>query len=161
MQTKYQTFESRWGWCLVASTERGVSYILFGDSEAEVVAEMTDRSDNVVCEADKIQQLVFDFIEGRELSSKVRLDLQGTDFQLRVWQQLMKIGRGQLSTYGEIAQRLGDKKMARAVGRAVGSNPLAYLVPCHRVIRGDGGVGGYHWGLDRKRQMLEVEGVEF
>jgi AraC family transcriptional regulator of adaptative response/methylated-DNA-[protein]-cysteine methyltransferase len=86
------------------------------------------------------------------------LDLQGTGFQLRVWQALRAIPAGQPVSYGELARRLGVPRASRAVGAAVGANPIAVAVPCHRVIASDGRLSGYHWGVERKRELLEREG---
>ena len=87
----------------------------------------------------------------------IKLHLKGTDFQLKVWQSLLKIPMGQLSTYGELAQAIEHPKAARAVGTAIGNNPVAFLIPCHRVIRATGMVGEYHWQKGRKLALLAWE----
>jgi AraC family transcriptional regulator of adaptative response/methylated-DNA-[protein]-cysteine methyltransferase len=91
------------------------------------------------------------------LSGRVPLELIGTAFQQRVWQALMKIPRGQTLSYSELAQALGQPRAARAVARACAQNRLAVLVPCHRIIRGDGSLGGYRWGLPAKDELLRCE----
>ncbi len=91
--------------------------------------------------------------------TQVPLDLKGTPFQIRVWQELQKIPRGTTISYHELATRLGNPKAARAVGQAVGANPIPIIVPCHRVIASDGSLGGYSSGLDRKRWLLRHEGA--
>jgi AraC family transcriptional regulator of adaptative response/methylated-DNA-[protein]-cysteine methyltransferase len=86
------------------------------------------------------------------------MDARGTAFQLRVWTALRSIPRGETRTYSQIAELIGQPQAARAVARACAANPLALLVPCHRVVRSDGGLGGYRWGLDLKKALLETEG---
>ncbi|HEU4694787.1 MAG TPA: methylated-DNA--[protein]-cysteine S-methyltransferase, partial [Vicinamibacterales bacterium] len=81
----------------------------------------------------------------------------GTNFQVKVWQALLELGSRGPTTYGELAAAIGSPRASRAVGQAVGSNPVAWLIPCHRVLRRDGGLGGYHWGVERKRAMLAWE----
>ena len=90
-------------------------------------------------------------------AERVPLDVRGTAFQWRVWEALQRIPRGETRTYAEIARELGQPSAARAVARACASNQLALVIPCHRVVRGDGGLGGYRWGIERKRELLEAE----
>ena len=96
-------------------------------------------------------------IEGRGGGRKVPLDVRGTAFQHEVWAALRRIPPGATRTYGEIAREIGRPGAARAVGAACGSNPVAVVIPCHRVVRGDGDLGGYHWGIERKRAILDRE----
>lgn len=98
-----------------------------------------------------------DFFSGRESICDFPLDLRGTPFQLRVWEELRGIHRGETTSYAEIARRIGCPKSCRAVGNAVGANPIAVLVPCHRVVRSDGMPGGYRWGIGRKKALLDIE----
>lgn len=93
------------------------------------------------------------------LNGEIALSLQGTAFQIQVWRALLTIPEGALSTYGDLASAIGRPNAARAVGTAIGKNPMALLIPCHRVIRGDGHLGGYHWGIDRKVSLLAFEGA--
>lgn len=88
---------------------------------------------------------------------ELRIRLNGTDFQKRVWNELLNIPRGQIVTYATLAARIGNPNASRAVGTAVGMNPLAWIIPCHRVTRGDGGIGGYHWGISVKKALLAQE----
>lgn len=97
------------------------------------------------------------FSENKAGIEKVKLHLNGTAFQLKVWKALLAIPVGQLTTYGELASKIGKPKAARAVGTAIGKNPMAYMVPCHRVVQSDGGLGGYRWGKKRKRKIIEWE----
>lgn len=92
----------------------------------------------------------------RELD-KIKLHLNATSFQLKVWESLLTVPRGSLATYGDIAQKIGKPKAARAVGTAIGSNPVAFLIPCHRVIQSSGHLGGYMWGATRKSAMIGWE----
>lgn len=91
---------------------------------------------------------------------EIKLHLKATDFQLKVWQSLLRIPMGRLSTYGQIAQNIDHAKAARAVGTAIGSNPVAFLIPCHRVIQSTGLLGGYEWGTLRKTAMIGWEGAQ-
>jgi AraC family transcriptional regulator of adaptative response/methylated-DNA-[protein]-cysteine methyltransferase len=88
---------------------------------------------------------------------RLPLDVRATAFQRRVWRELQRIPRGATASYGEVARRVGRPSAARAVARACATNPIALVVPCHRVVRGNGELGGYHWGVDRKRRLLEEE----
>lgn len=87
----------------------------------------------------------------------IKLHLKGTDFQLKVWESLLTIPMGKLSTYGSLAEKIGNPKASRAVGTAIGSNPVAFLIPCHRVIQSTGHLGGYRWGSDRKQMIVGWE----
>ena len=92
--------------------------------------------------------------------NQIKLHLKGTDFQLKVWETVLKIPMGQLSTYGNIAQKLERPSASRAVGTAIGSNPVAFLIPCHRVIQSTGNLGGYMWGNNRKTSIIGWEGAK-
>jgi methylated-DNA-[protein]-cysteine S-methyltransferase len=110
---------------------------------------------------DQVAQALEDFFAGKPVAANdLPLDLQGTPFQLRVWQELQKILRGETVSYQELAQRVGRPKAARAVGQACGANPIPLLIPCHRVIASDGSLGGYSSGLERKRWLLKHEGAK-
>ena len=97
------------------------------------------------------------FIAGEGSLARVPLDIRGTVFQRRVWEALRRIPRGETLTYGEIARAIGAPAAVRAVGSACGANPVALVVPCHRAVRADGGLGGYAWGLPVKKRLLEIE----
>jgi len=92
--------------------------------------------------------------------NQIKLHLKGTDFQLKVWEILLKVPIGQLETYGHIAERIQNPKASRAVGSAIGDNPVAFLIPCHRVIQANGAFGQYHWGATRKAAMIGWEAVK-
>ena len=98
-------------------------------------------------------------LEGHPVTHSLPLDVQATAFQRRVWQHLMTIPRGETRTYSQVAEALGEPRATRAVANACAANPVALVVPCHRVIRQDGGLGGYRWGLERKAVLLEEESI--
>lgn len=150
------------GKVLIAATSRGVCLIAFGDTKAELDVALRERfpeselqpSD---AELEQLADRVVAMIDRSELAPDLPLDLVGTAFQQRVWRALREIPRGETRSYSEIAKRVGSPAAVRAVGSACGKNPVAVVVPCHRVVREDGELGGYRWGLDRKRALLERE----
>jgi AraC family transcriptional regulator of adaptative response/methylated-DNA-[protein]-cysteine methyltransferase len=161
----FATCDSPLGRLLVATTERGVCRISLGtydsDLEADLRAEFSaaavKRDDFAL--ADTIAEVVRR-IEGSVPARGLPLDVQGTAFQRQVWQELQRIPLGETRTYREVAESIGHPKSARAVGNACGSNPVSFVVPCHRVVASDGTLGGYGWGLDAKRTLLANENVE-
>lgn len=151
-------FDSPFGEVLAMGTGRGLCGMAFAAVEGReaALADMRGRwpAARFREDADAIAPWVRAAFGGK---GEVRLQLIGAPFQIKVWEALMAIPPGGVSTYGEIARRIGRPKAVRAVGTAVGRNPLAWLIPCHRVLRRDGGLGGYHWGLPLKRAMLAFE----
>jgi AraC family transcriptional regulator of adaptative response/methylated-DNA-[protein]-cysteine methyltransferase len=150
------------GFVLVGATDRGVCAVELGDDPVELNAEFARRFMGAKrVEADhRLSALVEQVVAAIEDPRRARdlpLDVRGTAFQARVWQALREIPAGETRTYGEIAQAIGAPKAVRAVGSAVGANPTAVLTPCHRVVGADGKLGGYHWGVERKRALLERE----
>lgn len=150
------------GHVLVAATERGVCAITFGESAKELFAELRARfpqavigSANEALEA--LTSRVVALVDATEVASTIPLDLIGTAFQQKVWRELRKIPRGETYTYADIAERIGAPGAVRAVGSACGKNPVAVVVPCHRVVRKNGDLGGYHWGVARKEKLLAKE----
>lgn len=154
---RYGTHPTPFGPCLVAMTARGVCHLQFLDEEAETAtlqaawprAELVEDREAT---APAVEQ-IFDPANSQNLI----LHLRGTNFQIQVWRALLRIPFGSLTTYQHLAQALGKPTAARAVGNAVGNNPVGYLIPCHRVIRGSGELGGYRWGLDRKAALIGWE----
>ncbi len=147
---------------LAAQTDRGVCAILIGDDAEQLVRDLEDRFPNarLVGDAPEYHDLVakvVGLVENPTLSFDLPLDIQGTAFQKRVWKALQQIPPGTTATYTEIAARIGQPKAARAVAQACGANSLAIAIPCHRVIRNDGSLSGYRWGVERKRALLERE----
>jgi AraC family transcriptional regulator of adaptative response/methylated-DNA-[protein]-cysteine methyltransferase len=162
MKIAYTIAASPLGKVLVAATERGISAVYLGDATNKLVAELRDeypRAD-ISPEDRGGQQWVKEIIqriEGKEPRLELPLDLQATVFQRQVWQELQRIPRGSTRTYSQVARALGRPKAVRAVARACATNPVSIVVPCHRVIRGDGSLAGYRWGLSRKEQLLSKE----
>jgi AraC family transcriptional regulator of adaptative response/methylated-DNA-[protein]-cysteine methyltransferase len=161
---RYATADSAVGRLLVAATDRGVCAVLMGEDDAELAANLEREFPRATREADSAAlqpwlEAVLERVEG-DASHEVPLDLAGTAFQRRVWQALTEIPAGATRTYGEIAAQLGRPTAARAVAGACAKNRAAVVVPCHRVVPAGGGVGGYRWGTERKRTLLEREGAE-
>jgi AraC family transcriptional regulator of adaptative response/methylated-DNA-[protein]-cysteine methyltransferase len=150
------------GAILVAATDKGVCAIEFGDDPEALVRGLQDRFPNarLIGGDERFEQLVakvVGFIEAPGKGLDLPLDIRGTAFQARVWRALQKIPLGRTATYSEIARELGQPTAVRAVARACAANDLALLVPCHRVIREDGDLAGYRWGIDRKQALLDRE----
>lgn len=160
LSIEYGFADCPFGRVLVMTTAKGVCGLAFGDEgeDERMLADMTSRwprADFVenTKHAEEIAQTIFEH-DGK---TEIGLHLLGTPFQIKVWEALLKIPEGKMTTYGTLATRLGDAKASRAVGTAVGRNPVSWLIPCHRVLGSDGALHGYHWGLVRKRSMLAME----
>jgi AraC family transcriptional regulator of adaptative response/methylated-DNA-[protein]-cysteine methyltransferase len=150
------------GAILVAKSAKGICAISLGDDPEALVHELQDRFQeaNLIGADDDFERLVADvvgFIEAPRIGFDLPLDVRGTAFQQRVWQALREIPAGATASYGAIAARIGDPKAVRAVARACAANTIAVAIPCHRVIRTDGALSGYRWGVERKRALLEKE----
>ncbi|MFN8354993.1 MAG: methylated-DNA--[protein]-cysteine S-methyltransferase [Spirosomataceae bacterium] len=159
----YSYAESPFGALLVASTDKGICFMAFADDEAQALIELRKRFPKARLKqmTDLIQQnALYIFTHDWSKLSQIKLHLKGTDFQLKVWETLLKIPMGKLSTYGSIATQLQNPAASRAVGTAIGDNPVAFLIPCHRVIQSTGLLGGYHWGSARKAAMIGWEAVK-
>ncbi|SPL69792.1 bifunctional transcriptional activator/DNA repair enzyme AdaA [Acinetobacter stercoris] len=156
----YQYAESIFGNVLIASTVKGICYLSFITSKREGLNDLSNKFPHarLIEQSDELQHnaLALFSLEVNELS-RIKLHLKGTDFQLKVWESLLKIPSGQLSTYARIAAEIENPKASRAVGSAIGSNPVAYLIPCHRVIQSTGILGDYHWGSARKAAIIAWE----
>ncbi len=162
MKIGYSIAKSPLGKVLVAATERGVSAVYLGDAENAMIAELRQEYPRaeIAPAADSFQRWVREImqrIEGKQPRMELPLDLQATAFQRRVWQELQRIPRGRTRTYSQVARSLGQPRAVRAVARACATNPVSVVVPCHRVIREDGKLAGYRWGLSRKEQLLAQE----
>ena len=150
------------GYALVAMTAKGVCRVILGDDRAALESTLREelhagtlvKDDAAVRE---VAEAVVLAASGAAQSAPLPLDLRGTAFQQRVWRELTRIPRGETITYAELARRIGSPGAVRAVGSACGANPTALLVPCHRVLRSDGELGGYRWGLERKAKLLDRE----
>ena len=150
------------GSILVARSELGVCAILLGDDPDALARDLQDRFPRATLTGDdpEFEQLVAQvvgFVEAPAHGLDLPLDVQGTAFQQRVWQALREIPAGSTASYAEIASRIGSPKAVRAVAQACAANALAVAIPCHRVVRNDGGLSGYRWGVERKRALLERE----
>lgn len=159
---KFVTSECSLGAILVATTETGVCAVLLGDAPEPLARDLQVRFPDAILTGggnDVAQQAarIVKFIEAPAPELGVPLDIRGTAFQQRVWQALRGIPTGETASYTDIAKRIGAPKAVRAVARACASNPVAIAIPCHRVVRGDGGLSGYRWGVERKRTLLERE----
>ncbi|HXP24033.1 MAG TPA: bifunctional DNA-binding transcriptional regulator/O6-methylguanine-DNA methyltransferase Ada [Candidatus Sulfotelmatobacter sp.] len=161
MHIGYTLVNTSLGKVLVAATDRGVSAVYLGESERSLVEALRDeypRAEISRAAGDErwLQEIVRR-VEGAPPSLDLPLDVQATVFQRRVWQELQKIPRGATRTYTQVARALGKPRSVRAVARACATNPVSIVVPCHRVIRTDGSLAGYRWGLERKQKLLERE----
>lgn len=162
MEIRFAIGECSLGSILVARSKRGVCAILLGDDPDALVRDLQDRFPraNLIGGDEGFEQLVakvVGFIEAPALGLDLPLDVRGTAFQQRVWQALRKIPAGKTSSYADIAKRIGSPKSVRAVAQACAANTLAVAIPCHRVVRNDGALSGYRWGVERKRALLERE----
>ncbi len=156
----YSFAESPFGNILVASTPVGICHISFADDETAAFKALQQHFPNAAYRqmVDLAQQnVLYFFTHDWSKLSQIKLHLKGTSFQIKVWESLLKIPMGQLSTYGAIAKSIQQPTASRAVGTAIGSNPVAFLIPCHRVIQSSGIFGGYHWGNVRKTAMIGWE----
>jgi AraC family transcriptional regulator of adaptative response/methylated-DNA-[protein]-cysteine methyltransferase len=163
LSINYSFAESPFGNLIVASTPKGLCYMAFEDDEEKALNNLTEKFPNATFQRklDLMQQnALFIFQNDWSKLSEIKLHLKGTDFQLKVWETLLKIPMGQLSTYGNIAEKIGNPNASRAVGTAIGSNPVAFLIPCHRVIQSTGNLGGYMWGETRKTAIIGWEGAK-
>ena len=146
---------------LVATTDRGVCAILIDDDREALLDDLRRRFPQAALHEAMAVNAVFEkvlrFVEAPANGLEVPLDLRGTPFQQKVWQALCQVPAGTTTSYLRIAQRIGAPSASRAVGAAIAANPLAVVVPCHRVLRNDGALSGYRWGVDRKRALLERE----
>ncbi len=161
-EIRFAIGECSLGSILVAQSERGVCAILLGDDPEALARDLQDRFPraHLIGGDTEFEQLiakVVGFVEAPRLGLDLPLDVRGTAFQQRVWQALRQIPAGETVSYTEIAERIGSPKAVRAVAQACAANALAVAIPCHRVVRTDGALSGYRWGVERKRALLERE----
>jgi AraC family transcriptional regulator, regulatory protein of adaptative response / methylated-DNA-[protein]-cysteine methyltransferase len=159
----YSYAESPFGNIVVASTNKGICYMAFADDETKALIDLQQHFPNATYKQmlDVIQQhALYIFNHDWSKLHQIKLHLKGTSFQLKVWETLLKIPMGQLATYGGIAQKIKNPNASRAVGTAIGSNPVAFLIPCHRVIQSTGTLGGYMWGPTRKTAIIGWEAAK-
>ena len=163
----YTTAHTPFGWMIVGATERGLCWLALAATAAEAEATLRAEFSEATLQPDpSLSRLVDAALESvragaapGQNQAETEIDLRGTVFQLRVWQALRQIPRGETRSYSELARELGDAKATRAVARACATNRVALLVPCHRVVGASGSLTGYRWGIERKRQLLEAEGA--
>jgi AraC family transcriptional regulator of adaptative response/methylated-DNA-[protein]-cysteine methyltransferase len=153
------------GLVLVALSARGVCSILIGEEPGTLTADLQRRFANAACVRDDarlrgVLKQVKAFVDAPATGLDLPLDVTGTDFQKRVWRALTRIPAGSTASYAEVARRIDAPKSFRAVAQACGANPIALAIPCHRVVRNDGALSGYRWGVARKRVLLEREARE-
>ncbi|NHN27774.1 methylated-DNA--[protein]-cysteine S-methyltransferase [Flavobacterium jejuense] len=159
----YSFQESPFGTILVASTDKGICYMAFVTEDSDAFTLLQNQFPKAQFQflVDEMQQNALHiFSQDWSKLNQIKLHLKGTDFQLKVWQTLLRIPFGQLTTYGTIAHTLENPNASRAVGTAIGNNPVAFLIPCHRVIQATGLVGGYMWGNVRKTAIIGWEGAK-
>ncbi|MGV3719287.1 MAG: methylated-DNA--[protein]-cysteine S-methyltransferase [Actinomycetota bacterium] len=159
---RYGVGESSLGCVLVARSERGVCALLLGDDPEELTRDLERRFPGAAAIEDlealaAVVAQAIALVEAPKCGLDVALDLGGTEFQRRVWRALSEIPAGATATYTDIANRIEQPKAVRAVAQACAANALAVVIPCHRVVRSDGGLSGYRWGVERKRSLLERE----
>ena len=160
----YSFAESPFGDVIVASTQKGICYMAFEEEENSAFSNLKTKFPHATFQrkVDLLQQnALFIFQNDWSKLSAIKLHLKGTDFQLKVWETLLKIPIGKLSTYGKIAAQISNSNASRAVGTAIGSNPVAFLIPCHRVIQSTGHFGGYMWGETRKAAIIGWESAKY
>ncbi|WP_025144575.1 methylated-DNA--[protein]-cysteine S-methyltransferase [Pedobacter jeongneungensis] len=163
LHINYSFAESPFGNIIVASTPKGICHIAFSDDEKLALNNLQRQFPAAKYQLilDKEQQnALYIFNHDWSKLHQIKLHLKGTDFQLKVWEALLKIPMGKLSTYGSIAKQLQNPNASRAVGTAIGDNPVAFLIPCHRVIQTSGALGGYHWGVNRKTAIIGWEAAQ-
>ncbi|TGN00984.1 bifunctional helix-turn-helix domain-containing protein/methylated-DNA--[protein]-cysteine S-methyltransferase [Leptospira yasudae] len=161
LQIRYSLQKSSFGNYVVASTQKGICNLYFYDiPKEEIVSELREqwKQADLTEQTDENQDRVVRFFDqALPENEKIRLHLKGTDFQIKVWEALLKIPEGNLVSYADIAESIGQESASRAVGTAIGKNPIGYLIPCHRVIKSTGGIGEYRWGSERKMAMIGWE----
>lgn len=159
----YSFAESPFGKLIVASTTKGICYMAFADDEQQAFTDLQTQFPNAKYSqvVDMIQQkALYIFTQDWSRIDQIKLHLKGTPFQLKVWETLLRIPMGNLTSYSAIAHGLNNLGASRAVGSAVGANPVAFLIPCHRIIRSTGEFGQYHWGSTRKAAMIAWEAAQ-
>ncbi|MCY7277017.1 MAG: methylated-DNA--[protein]-cysteine S-methyltransferase [Phormidesmis sp. CAN_BIN44] len=157
----YAIVQSPLDFLLIAATDRGLCSVQLGDSIAELEAQLrTEFRQASIQQTDKLQdwmQTIVNYLNGNMPLPDLPCDVRATAFQIQVWEALKKIPIGTTVHYSEIACKIGQPTSVRAVARACATNPIALLVPCHRATPKSGGLGGYRWGVDRKRALLDLE----
>ncbi len=163
LEIRYHLSDSPFGKILIASTPKGICNVLFVDDSDDALKQLkknwpnADISEGTNKQIENLERIFSD--EWSDLD-QIKLHIQGTEFQLKVWEALLKIPAGKLVTYFDVAIQIGNPKASRAVGSAIARNPIAYLIPCHRVIKKVGGIGEYRWGSTRKTAIIGWEAAQ-
>jgi AraC family transcriptional regulator of adaptative response/methylated-DNA-[protein]-cysteine methyltransferase len=162
MHVRFTIVDSPLGRLLVARTERGVCSVAMGDRDPQLIKALREEFSEAKIERDDktlhaTVQVVLDHLNSKQPHLNLPLDIRATAFQRQVWEKLRSIPYGATLSYGEVARSLGKPGAVRAVGRACATNPVALVIPCHRVVREDRSLGGYRWGLERKQKLLDQE----
>lgn len=158
----YQFHETPFGTALIADTEKGICHLHFCDDRETALRDLKKAFPNskISLQSSLIQEDAVHCIRQMNRPEKpIRLYLKGTSFQLKVWEALLRIPSGEITSYGKLAAELGNPTASRAVGTAIGDNPVAFLIPCHRVLQTSGKSGGYRWGIPRKSLILGKEAI--
>ncbi len=157
----YEFYDSIYGNILIAASEKGINFIGLGD-EKELLEELKKRYNKalIIKQTNIFHTIAINQIMAPWSKNDIAFHIKGTDFQLKVWGELLNIFSGNTCSYKQIAEKIGHPAATRAVGTAVGQNPVSFLIPCHRVIRSDGSLGGYYWGTEVKKQILQHESVK-
>lgn len=156
-------YNTMFGRILVANTTKGICWMAFGTSDSDLKSDLiaTFPQAHFIWNTSKLHEKVLAILGNDALNfDEIRLHLKGSPFQFKVWEALLKIPAGSLKSYQMIATEIQQTSAARAVGTAIGSNPIAYLIPCHRVIQTNGNLGGYRWGMARKSAILAKEAIQ-
>jgi O-6-methylguanine DNA methyltransferase len=157
---QYSFYETPFGKIIIASTDKGICFLGFEYKEGDVMQEMKKLYPEAKFseQKDDMQEKALAFFEERQTPSEpIPLHIKGTAFQMQVWEALLHVPMGEVCTYGNISIRIGHESAFRAVGSAVGDNPVSLLIPCHRIITASGAIGQYHWGSERKAAILDWE----
>lgn len=160
LRINYSFAKSPFGEIIVAATNKGICHLAFSENNTSAFETLQSIFPNATFhkKSDQFQQEALQVFRNDWTDlNEIKLHLKGTKFQLKVWEALLSIPYGDLSTYGEIAETIEHPKASRAVGTAIGNNPIAYLIPCHRVIQKSGNIGGYHWNPVRKKAIIGWE----
>ena len=162
MSINYTIQKCSLGFVIIAFSEKGICFLMFGDNKKELIDKLKKSFKNAshfreISEKTELIEKILEFIEKPVRFPDFKLDLHGTDFQKKVWKELLKIPPGKTISYKQLAERIGSPKAVRAVANACGANKIAVIIPCHRVIRSSGDIGGYSSGVWRKDILLKKE----
>lgn len=163
LSIQYSFSESPFGRLIIASTGKGICYMAFGADDTVALENLKSKFPNATFQQkrDALQKNALSIFQNDwSKLPEIKLHLKGSEFQLKIWDTLLKIPMGQLTTYGSIAQQIEKPNASRAVGTAIGSNPVAFLIPCHRIIQSTGNFGGYMWGNTRKTAIIGWEAAQ-